>query len=302
MFKTLGTPSNTAIRQYLNQNQVPQLFVATGASTWGADAAKFPWTIGWQPDYQSESIIYARYLMKEDPSAKIAVLYQNDDYGEDYLTGLKDGLGKKADAIVKTASYEVTDPSVSSQIASLKASGATTFFIFATPKFSIQALVAAAQQSWKPRIFLNTVSNSQTTMKAATSAGGVAATQGVISVQYLKDPAEPKWDNDAGMKLYRAIAAKYMPGADQNNGYFLYGMGAAYTMVDCLQRAGKNLTRQRVMDAAIHLNERDNPFVISGVVVQTSPNNRFPIGQEQLASYNGTRFSLFGSLIGARGR
>jgi branched-chain amino acid transport system substrate-binding protein len=302
MFNTLGTPSNTAIRQYLNQNQVPQLFVATGASTWGADAAKFPWTIGWQPDYQSESIIYARYLMKEDPSAKIAVLYQNDDYGEDYLTGLKDGLGKKADAIVKTASYEVTDPSVSSQIASLKASGATTFFIFATPKFSIQALVAAAQQSWKPRIFLNTVSNSQTTMKAATSAGGVAATQGVISVQYLKDPAEPKWDNDAGMKLYRAIAAKYMPGADQNNGYFLYGMGAAYTMVDCLQRAGKNLTRQRVMDAAIHLNERDNPFVISGVVVQTSPNNRFPIGQEQLASYNGTRFSLFGSLIGARGR
>jgi branched-chain amino acid transport system substrate-binding protein len=302
MFNTLGTPSNTAIRPYLNQNQVPQLFVATGASTWGADAAKFPWTIGWQPDYQSEAIIYARYLMKEDPNAKIAVLYQNDDYGEDYLTGLKAGLGKKTDAIVKTATYEVTDPAVSSQIASLKASGANTFFIFATPKFSVQALVAAAQQSWKPRIFLNTVSNSQTTMKAATSAGGVAATQGVISVQYLKDPAEPKWDNDAGMKLYRAIAAKYLAGADPNNGYFLYGMGAAYTMVDCLQRAGKNLTRRGMMDAAIHLNERDNPFVISGVVVQTSPNNRFPIGQEQLASYEGTRFSLFGSLIGARGR
>jgi len=302
MFNTLGTPSNTAIRPYLNQNAIPQIFVATGASTWGADAAKFPWTIGWQPDYQSEAIIYAHYLLKEDPNAKIAVLYQNDDYGEDYLTGLKAGLGSKAGAIVKAASYEVTDPSVSSQVASLKATGANTFFIFATPKFSIQAMAAAAQQSWKPRTFLNSVSNSQTTMKAATSLGGVAATQGVISVQYLKDPAEPKWDGDAGMKLYRAIVAKYMPGADPNNGYNLFGMGVAFTMVDCLQRAGKNLTRRGLMDAAIHLNERNNPFLITGVVVQTSPNNRFPIGQEQLASYDGTRFSLFGSIIGARGR
>jgi len=301
MFNTLGTPSNTAIRPYLNQHQVPQMFVATGASTWGADATKFPWTIGWQPDYQSEAIIYAHYLMKEDSNAKIAVLYQNDDYGEDYLTGLKAGLGRRADAIVKTATYEVTDPTVASQVAALKASGANAFFIFATPKFSIQAMVAAAQQSWHPRTFLNTVSNSQTTMKAASSAGGSAATQGIISVQYLKDPAEPKWDGDAGMKLYRAIVARYMPGADPSNGYFLYGMGAAYTMVDCLQRAGRNLTRQRVMDAATHLNERENPFVISGIIVRTTPNNRFPIGQEQVASYDGTRFSLLGSLIGARG-
>ena len=302
MFNTLGTPSNTAIRPYLNQNGVPQLFVATGASTWGADAAKFPWTIGWQPDYQSEAIIYAHYLMKEDPNAKIAVLYQNDDYGEDYLTGLKAGLGKKADEIVKTATYEVTDATVSSQVATLKASGANTFFIFATPKFSVQALASAAQQSWHPRTFLNSVSNSQTTMKAATTLGGVAATKDVISVQYYKDPAEPKWDTDAGMKLYRSILAKYIPGADPNNGYFLFGMGVAYTMVECLQRAGKNPTRKGVMDAAIHLNERNNPFLIPGIVVQTSPNNRFPIGQEQLAQYDGTRFFLFGSLIGARGR
>jgi branched-chain amino acid transport system substrate-binding protein len=301
MFNTLGTPSNTAIRPYLNQNGVPQVFVATGASTWGSDSAKFPWTIGWQPDYQSEAIIYAHYLLKEDPNAKIAVLYQNDDYGEDYLTGLKEGLGKKADAIVKTASYEVTDSAVSSQIASLKASGANTFFIFATPKFSIQAMVAAAQQSWHPRTFLNTVSSSQSTMKNATAAGGVAATKDVISVQYLKDPAEPRWDSDPGMKLYRSIIAKYVPGADQSNGYYFYGMGVAYTMVDCLQRAGKNLTRRRLMDAATHLNERDNPFLITGVIVKTSPSNRFPIGQEQLVRYDGTRFSLFGSLIGARG-
>lgn len=302
LFNTLGTPSNTAIRPYLNQNQVPQLFVATGASTWGADAAKYPWTIGWQPDYQSESIIYAHYLLKEDPNAKIGVLYQNDDYGEDYLTGLKRGLGSKADLIVKAASYEVTDPTVTSQVASLKASGANTFFIFATPKFSVQALVAAAQMSWHPRIFLNTVSNSQTTMRAATAAGGTGATQGVISVQYVKDPAEPKWDNDAGMKLYRSILAKYAPGADANNGYHLYGMGAAFTMVDALQRAGKNPTRKSLMNAATHLHETDNPFVILGVVVATTPSNRFPIVQEQLARYDGSRFALFGSLINARQR
>ena len=302
MFNSLGTPSNTATRPYLNQNNVPQIFVATGASTWGADAAKFPWTIGWQPDYQSEAIIYAHYLLKEDPNAKIGVLYQNDDYGEDYLNGLKTGLASKADLIVKTASYEVTDPSVTSQIASLKASGATTLFIFATPKFSVQAMVAAAAMSWHPRTFLNSVSNSQTTMKAASTAGGASATQGVITVQYLKDPAEPKWDNDAGMKLYRSILAKYAPGADPLNGYHLFGMGAAYSMVDSLQRAGKNPTRAALMNAATHLHETANPFVITGIVVETTPGSRFQIVQEQLAAYDNGRFALFGSLIAARKR
>jgi branched-chain amino acid transport system substrate-binding protein len=302
MFDTLGTPSCSAIRPYLNDNGVPQLFVATGASTWGSDAAKYPWTIGWQPDYQSEAIVYAHYLLKEDSNPKIAVLYQNDDYGDDYMAGLKFGLGAKASAIIKTAAYEVTDPSVSSQIAALKSSGADTLFIFATPKFSIQALVAAAQQSWHARIFLNSVSASQTILGAATKAGGVDATKGVISTQYLKDPSEPKWDGDSGMKLYREIMAKYLPGSDTNNGFFTYGMAVAYTMVDTLEHAGKNPTRKTLMDAAIHLSERDNPFVLPGIIVHTTPKDRFPIDQQQLARYDGARFSSFGSLISGRGR
>jgi branched-chain amino acid transport system substrate-binding protein len=303
MFDTLGTPSNLAIRQYLNDNGVPQLYVATGASTWGNDGAKYPWTIGWQPDYQSEAIVYARYLLKEAPGAKIGVLMQNDDYGEDYLAGLKQGLGSKADsAIVKTATYEVTDASISSQVATLKASGADTFFIFATPKFSIQALVAAAQQSWKPRIFFNSVSASQTILGAATKAGGVDATKGLITTQYLKDPSEPRWANDAGIKLYRDILSKYAAGADPANGFYIYGMSVAYTMVDTLKRAGKNPTRKAVMDIANHLHETDNPFTLPGIAVETTPKDRFPIDQQQLAKYDGAHLSLFGDIIAGRGR
>ena len=182
MFNTLGTPSNTAIRPYLNQNQVPQLYVATGATTWAHDSSQYPWTIGWQPDYQSEAIIYARNLLKVAPNAKIGVIYQNDDYGKDYLAGLHKGLGPKSSLIVKEVSYETTDPDVSSQIGQLKASGADTFFIFATPKFALQSLVIAAQQSWHPTIYLNNVSANDVVMKGATEKGGATATAGVISV------------------------------------------------------------------------------------------------------------------------
>ncbi|MBV8150799.1 MAG: ABC transporter substrate-binding protein, partial [Candidatus Eremiobacteraeota bacterium] len=243
IFNSLGTPPNTVLRPYLNEKEVPQLFVATGASTWGADAAKFPWTIGWQTDYQSESIIYAKYLLQHSPNAKIAVLYQNDDYGQDYLNGLTRGLGSKANLIVKTATYEVTDPDVKSQVASLKNSGADTFFIFATPKFSTQALVTAAQLSWKPTIFLNNVSNSQVVMRNATQQGGAEATNNVISTFYTLDPSDPQWANNPGMVLYKEIMAKYAPKADTSDVYYLYGMGAAFTMVDALQKAGKNPTR-----------------------------------------------------------
>ena len=302
MFDTLGTPSNLAIRQYLNDNGVPQLYVATGASTWGKDGAKYPWTIGWQPDYVSEALVYARYLLKEAPNAKIGVLMQNDDYGEDYLDGLKQGLGSKSDQIVKTATYEVTDASVSSQVASLKAAGADTFFVFATPKFSIQALVAAAQQSWHPRIFFNNVSASQTILGIATKAGGIDATKGLITTQYLKDPSEPEWANDPAIKLYRDILAKYAPGSDPTNGFFVYGMSIAFTMVDTLRHAGKNPTRKGVMDAANHLHETDNPWVLPGITVQTTPKDRFPIDQQQLARYDGTHFERFGGIIAGRGR
>ena len=300
MFNPLGTPVNTVLRPYLNENKVPQLFVATGATTWALDSAKFPWTIGWQPDYQAESIVYAKYVLQHEPNAKIGVIYQNDDYGQDYLNGLIKGLGAKQNMIVKSVSYEVSDPDVSSQIASLKASGADTVFIFATPKFSTQSLVAIAKLTWKPTIYLNVVSNTQTVMRPATQQGGAAATNGVISIQYLKDPSDPSNANDAGVKLEHEILAKYVSGADPNDGFYLYGMGAAFTMVDALTKAGKNLSREGIMQAALHLHETDNPFVLPGMIVQTSPGDHFPIRQMQLSKYSDGKWVTFGTLISAR--
>jgi branched-chain amino acid transport system substrate-binding protein len=299
-FNPLGTPTNTQIRPYLNEHKVPQLFVATGATTWGEDASKYPWTIGWQPDYQDEAAAYAKYVLQHRPNAKIGVLYQNDDYGKDYLKGLTDGLGSKANMIVKSLSYEVTDPDVRSQIASLKNSGADTVFIFAIPKFSTQALVEIAQLSWKPLIFLNNVSATQNVMRAATKQAGPGATNFVISTTYLKDPSDPKFANDPGIKLEKAILAKYVPGADPDDQFYLYGMGAAYTMVDALKKAGKNLTREGIMQAALHLHETDNPFVYPGIVVQTSPSDRFPIRQLVLESYDSGHWFASGSMISLR--
>jgi branched-chain amino acid transport system substrate-binding protein len=299
-FNPLGTPCNTQIRPYLNDQKVPQLFVATGATTWGADASKYPWTIGWQPDYQDESAVYAKYLLQHKPDAKIGVLYQDDDYGKDYLKGLTDALGSKSSMIVKSLSYEVSDPDVRSQIAGLKNAGASSVMIFATPKFSIQAMVAIAQLGWKPLVFLNNVSASQTVMRAATQGGGPAATNFVISTTYLKDPSDPKFANDPGIKLEKEILAKYVPGADASDQFYLYGMGAAYTMVDALKKAGKNLTREGIMKAATNLHERDNPFVYPGVIVQTTPSDRFPIRQEVLERYDSGTWLASGSMISAR--
>jgi branched-chain amino acid transport system substrate-binding protein len=302
MFNQLGTPVNVATRPYLNQNQVPDVYVATGATMWGTEGDKFPWTIGWQPDYQSESIVYARYLLNEHPRAKIGVLYQNDDYGADYLAGLKKGLGAHADLLVKAVSYEVTDPDVTSQIANLKASGADTFFIFATPKFAAQALIAAGGQSWHPQIFLNNVSASQTVLDAAVKAAGTGAVDGVITTQYYKDPADSSWANDAGMQLYKRVMAKYLPAADTKDNNYVYGMAAAFTMVDALKQSGKNLSRQGFMNTVTHLHETNNPFLIPGVTIATSTTDRFPIRQERLAKYDAQagHFVGFGTVINAR--
>ncbi len=300
MFNTLGTPSNLAIRPYLNDNKVPQLFVATGATTWGRDAAKYPWTIGFQPDYQAEAAIFARYITAHTPTAKIAVLYQNDDFGEDYVTGLQRGLGAKANQIVKTASYEVSDADVRSQIAALKASGADALLIAATPKFATQALVAVGQLGWKVATYLTDVSASQTVMRAATQAGGAGATDGVVTAYYALDPTSATFANSKGMKLYRDIVAKYMPGADPSNVFYAYGMAAAYTMTDALQKAGKALTRDKIMDVVTHLDERNNPFLLPGIVVQTSPTDRFPIRQQQLLRYTNGSWQPFGPIIDAR--
>jgi len=301
IFASLGTATSTAIRPYLNQNKIPQLFVATGASKWAHDAEQFPWTIGWQPDYESEAIIYARNVVKEKPNAKVAIIYQNDDFGQDYVNGFKQGLGSHGNLLVKTASYEVTDPDVSSQIASLKASGADTLLVAATPKFAVQSLVATAQQGWKPQIYLTNVSGSETVMRAATKAGGGPdATNGIISTQYIIDPSDPKWANNPGEKLFKEIMDKYVPGGDTNNAFYLAGMAYAFTMVDVLKSAGRDITRDKAMKAALSLNETDNVFLYPGLKVQTSATNHFPITSEALVRYDNGKWVATGAVIDAR--
>jgi branched-chain amino acid transport system substrate-binding protein len=298
-FNTLGTPSNMAIRPYLNDQKIPQLFVATGATTWGMDASKYSYTLGFNPDYQAEAVIFGKNIVAHAPNAKVAILYQNDDFGQDYVTGLKTGLGAKASQIVKMASYEVTDPDVRSQMATLQGSGADTIVIAATPKFAVQAMVALGQLSWKPTTYLSNVSASQTMMTAATKGGGEVATDGIISDAYTLDPTSAAQTNTPGMKLYRDVLAKYGQGLDPNNAFILYGMAAAYTMVDTLQKAGKDLTRDKLMDAATHLDEK-NPFLWPGVELKTSPSDRFPIREEQLIRYDKGAWVPVGAVIDAR--
>jgi ABC-type branched-subunit amino acid transport system substrate-binding protein len=298
LFNTLGTGPNVAIRPYLNDQKIPQLFVATGATTWETQAGKYPWTLGFNPDYQSEAIIFAKNIVSRNGHAKIAVLYQNDDFGQDYMTGLQRGLAGKGATIVKAVSYEVTDPDVRSQMESLKASGADTFVIAATPKFAIQSMVARSQLNWKPLTYLTDVSASQSIMRAATNAGGAGATDGVITAAYTLDPTNPAMAGYPGMKQYRDIMAKYGAGIDASNAFALYGIAVAYTMVDALQHAGKNLTRDSLMQAALHLKEK-NPYFIPGVMLQISPNDRYPIRQEQLAYYREGLFVPIGFVIDA---
>jgi len=299
MFNTLGTPPNMAIRQYLNDNKVPQLFISSGADAWGEESAKYPWSVGFNPDYEAEAIVFAKSILATNPKAKIAVIYQNDDMGNDYLIGLKKGLGPKASQIVKAASYEVSDPDVRSQMATLQSSGADTLIIAATPKFAIQAMVDRGQLSWKPVTYLSNISAAKTMMVTASKSGGDGAVDGVISDAYTLDPTSATLANSAGMKLYREVLSKYGNGLDPNNAFVLYGMAAAYTMVDTLKKAGKDLTRAKVMDAAIHLDEK-NPFLWPGVSVTISPTDRFAIRELQLIKYQNDQWDPTGSVIDAR--
>jgi len=297
IFNSLGTAVNIALRPYLNDQKVPQLFVATGATTWGTDYQKFPWTMGFNADYTAEAVIFGKYIVAHQKDPKVGILYQNDDLGQDYLTGTQRGLGSIQ--VTKTQSYEVSDPDVRSQMAALKSSGADTVVIAATPKFATQALVAIGQLGWKPTIYLTDVSASAPVMRAAAQ-GSPGVVKDVITATYYMDPTNPLYANVKGMKMYKDIIAKYGAGADPTNAFVLYGMSAAYTMVDTLQRAGKDLTRAKIMDAAMHINERDNPFLLPGIVVETSPTDRFPIRQEQLFRYTGTDWQPFGPVIDAR--
>ena len=294
LFNTLGTPPNTAIHKYMNQKKVPQLFVATGATLWG-DPKNFPWTMGWQPNYQGEAKIYAAHILETKPNAKIAILMQNDDYGRDYLKGFLDGLGDKAKSmIVKQLTYEVTDPTVDSQMVELKASGADTFFNITTPKFAAQAIKKAAEIGWKPTHYLNSVSNAAgAVMQTAGAENGI----GVISAFYLKDPTDPQWQNSQEYKDWLAWMQKFYPGGDLKDNLNVFGYTVAQTLVQVLKQAGDNLTRENIMKQAASL-DMTLPMLLPGVNVKTGPDDFYPIEREQLARWDGKTWVLFGKVMG----
>jgi branched-chain amino acid transport system substrate-binding protein len=299
MFGGLGTQAQTSVRDYLNTKKVPQLFVATGATTFMSDFSSHSYTIGWQPPYQGEARIYAKDVVANHSGAKIGVLYQNDDYGQDYLKGLTDGLGSNASMIVDKQSYDVTAASVASQLSTLKGKGADTLFLFTTPTFTIRSLATVTALHWEPTIYLNSVSNPQVYMGIAAKNG--AALKNVTSVGYLKDPTDPQWASDAGMKLYKEVIANCST-CNVNDGFNIYGVAVAWTMVDVLKQAGSNMTRANVMSiAGTQLNETNNPFLLPGVVVKTTSSDHFPITQEQVITWSGTGWTLSGTTIDERG-
>ncbi|WP_441255710.1 ABC transporter substrate-binding protein [Tardiphaga sp. 285_C5_N1_2] len=296
VFNSLGTPPNSAIQKYMNSKKVPQLFVATGATKWN-DPKDFPWTMGWQPNYQSETQIYAKYLLKEKPGAKIAVLYQNDDYGKDYLKGLKDGLGAKAASmIVVEESYETSEPTIDNHIVKLKSLNADVFVNITTPKFAAQAIKKAAEIGWKPMHFLNNVSNSiGSVMKPA----GFENSQDIISAAYLKDVADTQWNNDPGMKEFLAFLDKDFPEGNKLDGLIVTGYGVAQTLVEVLKKCGDNLTRENVMKQAASLKDFRTEVLLPGIKINTSATDFAPISQLQLMRFKGDKWELFGEVISA---
>lgn len=294
VFNPLGTPSNTAIQRYLNQKKVPQLFVATGATKWG-NPKDNPWTMGWQPAYQSEAKIFAAHILETKPNARIAVLYQNDDYGKDYLKGFEDGLGDKAKTmIVSKISYEVTDPTVDSQMLSLKASGADTFFNITTPKFAALAIKKAAEIGWKPQHYLNSVSAS---VGSVLTPAGVENAVGIYTASYLKDPTDPQFQKGKEWDDWLAWMKKYQPSGDLKDVNNVYGYTAAQGLVQVLRQAGDNLTRENVMKQAASL-DMTLPMLLPGVNVKTSADDFYPIEREMLARFDGKTWVLQGKVYG----
>jgi branched-chain amino acid transport system substrate-binding protein len=296
LFQTLGTPSNTAIWKYLNDRKIPQLFVATGATKWG-DPVGHPWTMGWQPNYQTEGKIYAHYVLKQVPDPKIGILYQNDDYGKDYVKGFKDGLGEAArKVIIAEQTYEITDPTVDSQIVNLKNSGANVFFNVTTPKFAAQAIRKVHEIGWKPLHLLNNVSASVgTVLKPA----GLDASRDIITAIYGKDPTDPQWKNDPGFKEWLAFMQKYYPDGNVMDGANVYGYSVAQTLVHVLRQCGDDLTRLNVMRQAANIKDLALPMALPGIKINTSPTDFYPIEQEQLARFNGEYWALFGEVYDA---
>jgi branched-chain amino acid transport system substrate-binding protein len=298
IFQSLGTPSNTAIQRYMNEKKVPQLFVATGATKWN-DPKNFPWTMGWQPSYQTEARIYAKYILKNVKDAKIAVLYQNDDYGKDYLRGLHDGLGAQANKlIVAEKSYETSDPTIDSQIIALRESGANVFFNVTTPKFASQAIRKVHDIGWKPLQILNNVS---TSVSSVLKPAGFEKAAGIISTAYLMDPADPQWRDTKAYKDYFAWWQKYDSGADVGNSFNVYGYTVAQTLVQVLKQCGDDLTRENVIKQAANLKQIVLPMLLPGIKISTSPTDFAPIKQMQLIKFTGTTWELFGPVLSGEG-
>jgi len=297
IFQSLGTPTNTAIHQYMNARQVPHLFVATGATKWG-QPEKYPWTMGWQPNYQSEAKIYAKYILDNRPDARIGVLYQNDDYGKDYLEGFKVGLGEEgAKLIVAESSYEVTDPTVDSQIISLKDSGAEVFFNIATPKFAAQAIRKAADIGWHPLHLLNNVSNS---VGSVLEPAGLDKSVGLITSLYQKDPTDPQWQGSQEYADWSAWMDQYNPDGDKSDQFNVYGYNVAMTLVHVLEKCGDDLTRENVMRQAASIADLELPMLLPGVRINTSAGDYYPIESMMLARFDGQKWVLFGEVIDAR--
>ncbi len=295
LFQTLGTPTNTAIHKYVNQKKIPHLYISTGASKWG-DPKNFPWTMGFQPDYHTEGAIYAKHALATVKDAKIGILMQNDDYGKDYYEGFKEGLGKEAGRIAKMVTYEVTDPTVDSQVIQLKDTGANVFFNISTPKFAAQAIRKAGDIGWKPTQYLNNVSAS---VAAVMKPAGFDNSQGVITAQYLKDPTDKQWENAPDMKAWREWMGKNMPDANTADSNYVFAHSVASLMVETLKRCGNELTRANVMKQAAGFKNLTIPLTLPGITINTSATDFYPIQAVQLARFKGESFDLFGDVMHA---
>src|SRR5664279_6382509 len=293
VFNPLGTPSNSAIQKYLNSKKVPQLFVATGATKWNSPKES-PWTMGWQPSYQSEAQIYSKFILKEKPDGKIAILYQNDDFGKDYLKGLKEGLGAKASMIVAEESYEPSDATMDDHVARLQASGANVFISVTTPRFAAQAIKRLAEIDWRPLQFVANVSAS---VGAVMMPAGFENAQGVLSTAYAKDGADPQWDDDPGMKRFLDFLRQYDPDGNKLDAATVYGYGVAQTLVEVLTQCGDNLTRDNVMRQAQNLRDFAPDTLLPGIRINTSPTDFAPINQLQMMRFKGQKWDRFGDIM-----
>jgi branched-chain amino acid transport system substrate-binding protein len=299
IFDSVGTEHALAVRPYLNDRKVPQLFVGSGVSKLATEHKKYPWSMGYLPSFSGEGVIYGRYIAAHKPKARIAVLYEDSDFGKDMLNGLRRGLGGKA-KIVGTQSYEVEDSNVDSQLARLKASGADTLMLFATPKFAIFGYVGAFRLGWHPQYYVTSVSISPDIMKIAKFGSNQKQVDGSVSIAFVKDPTAAQWAKDKTVRLYKRVMKRYLPSAPADDVFNYYGMAVAYTMVDTLKKAGRNLTRDSVLRAATHLDET-NPFLLPGVRIRTTPNDYYPMDKVKLARYRGSHWQFFGKLFSARG-